>query len=270
MAEDTQREEQAAAAAAQRDTPAALSRRWLLESTDGTLCTVSAKAGLEGYPFGSVVPYALDERGRPVLLLANIAAHTANLRKDPRASLFVRQPRLEGDPQKGWRLTLMGTLRRLVINDDEGQRVTEEEHAHVHARYAERVPEVVEYQRTHGFDYWRFEEMVKVRYIAGFGKICWLEGDDLLRLPLSAEVAGVVLHMNDDHVENMREMCLGLYGLEAERVEMTRLDSAGFFLRTEGPDRLLRFSFGREVDAAELRPAVIDVLRRARQALEAL
>jgi heme iron utilization protein len=40
----------------------------------GTLSTLSRK--LPGFPFGSVMPYGLDENGRPVFLMA---MHTQNL-----------------------------------------------------------------------------------------------------------------------------------------------------------------------------------------------
>ncbi len=44
----------------------------------GTLSTMSAKVA--GYPFGSLMPYALDERGRPIFLISQMAMHTHNLR----------------------------------------------------------------------------------------------------------------------------------------------------------------------------------------------
>ena len=47
----------------------------------GTLSTVSRKQ--PGFPFGSVMPYALDSRGRPVFLISSMAMHTQNLQADP-------------------------------------------------------------------------------------------------------------------------------------------------------------------------------------------
>lgn len=40
-----------------------------------------------GFPFGSVVAYAADAAGRPVLWLSDLAEHTRNPAADPRASL---------------------------------------------------------------------------------------------------------------------------------------------------------------------------------------
>jgi hypothetical protein len=56
----------------------------------GSLSTLSRKQ--PGFPFGSVMPYALDARGRPIFLISSMAMHTQNLQADARASLLVTQP----------------------------------------------------------------------------------------------------------------------------------------------------------------------------------
>ena len=56
----------------------------------GTLSTLSLQH--PGHPFGSLMPYALDERGRPLFLISTMAMHTQNLQADRRASLLVTQP----------------------------------------------------------------------------------------------------------------------------------------------------------------------------------
>lgn len=261
-----------AVAGARGGDPASSSRRWLLETHAGTLCTLAARTELEGYPFGSVVPFALDERGRPVIFIAHIAAHTANLRRDPRGSLFVRQPDALDDPQTGWRITVMGRWSRVMSEDDDAdakgaptERVSRDELERLHARYAERVPAVDRYDQTHGFAYWRMTHVDKVRFIGGFGKICWLGGDEVLRGPDAVEgAAGAVAHMNEDHVENMKEMCRGLYGVDPGDARMTHLEPTGFFVETSAPQRMLWFSFGREVAGDGVRHAIIEVLKRAR------
>src|ERR1039458_6628362 len=55
----------------------------------GSLSTLSRKQ--PGFPFGSVMPYGLDEQGRPIFLISTMAMHTQNLKADPRASLLVTQ-----------------------------------------------------------------------------------------------------------------------------------------------------------------------------------
>ena len=55
----------------------------------GSLSTLSRKQ--PGFPFGSVMPYGLDEQGRPVFLISTMAMHTQNLQADSRAALLVTQ-----------------------------------------------------------------------------------------------------------------------------------------------------------------------------------
>jgi putative heme iron utilization protein len=61
----------------------------------GSLSTLSRKQ--PGFPFGSVMPYGLDERGRPIFLVSTMAMHTQNLKADPRASLLVTQDDASSD-----------------------------------------------------------------------------------------------------------------------------------------------------------------------------
>src|SRR5271169_6116276 len=71
-------------------------RTLLYLSRIGTLSTLSRKQ--QGFPFGSVMPYGLDESGRPVFLISTMAMHTQNLYADSRSSLFVTQSDASGDP----------------------------------------------------------------------------------------------------------------------------------------------------------------------------
>ncbi len=240
-------------------TPADDVRRFLLENHTGVLGTVHADERQAGYPFLSVVPFALDAQGRPLLQLAGIAQHTRNVKADTRASLLVQEPGLEGDPQRGWRITLLGRIAPVEAAEQE----------EALARFAERVPAAIDYLKQHDFGLYRLTTE-RVRYIGGFGKIYWVNGDDTLRDGGGAgvkEAAGhAVEHMNSDHRQSMIEMCEGLYGFKPEAAQMTALDRAGFLVRTTGPERLLHFSFGKEIDGAGIRTEVISVLKRAKAA----
>jgi len=264
----------AAETATRRADPAANVRRWLLETHSATLCTVSARPNLMGHPFGSIVPFAVDAEGRPFILIADIAAHTANLRREPRASLFVSDAQAVGDPQTSWRVSVMGRFQRVLPADTQSRHaaqarlIDKNEYADLHARYLERVSAAEGYIKQHSFDYWRMETIDTVRYIAGFGRICWIDGQDVLRNPMAGGLEGAagpaIDHMNADHAGNMVEMCAGLYGFTPASAEMTGLDATGFRIRTQSPQRELFFGFGREIVADDLRVAVIEVLRRAR------
>src|ERR1700682_3847181 len=76
----------------------------------GSLSTLSRKQ--PGFPFGSVMPYGLDEHGRPIFLISTMAMHTQNMKEDPRASLLVTQNDADAgsDPLGASRLTLVGNV----------------------------------------------------------------------------------------------------------------------------------------------------------------
>ncbi|HEY1098151.1 MAG TPA: DUF2470 domain-containing protein [Myxococcota bacterium] len=260
------------------DDPASLARRWLLENASGTLCTISTAHRLEGWPFGSIVPYALDEQGRPLVLIAEIAEHTRNAELDPRVSLFVSEPNRVGDPQSGWRLNVAGHLTRLRTANEKPHRdaareavVDDAEMQRLRARYIERVPAAISYAAEHDFYLWRLD-IERVRNIAGFGRIHWVDGKDMLRDPVGEGVAsskaGAIDHMNADHATTMIEMATGLAGFTPATATMIDLDRTGMFVQTTGPDRLLHFSFGREIVAKDIRHVVVDVLKRARAKLK--
>lgn len=260
------------------DDPALLARRWLLASSSGTLCTLSTAARLEGWPFGSIVPFALDEQGRPLVLIAEIAEHTKNAERDARVSLFVSEPNRSGDPQSGWRLNVAGHLTRLRTDGDAPRRaaageavVDDDTMARLRARYVERVPAAASYAAEHDFFVWRLD-IERVRNIAGFGRIHWVEGADMLRDPggegVAAAKAGAIEHMNADHAGSLIEVTTGLMGFTPASATMIDLDRTGMFVQTTGPERLLHFSFGREIGARDIRHAVVDVLERARMKLK--
>src|SRR6266480_601373 len=81
----------------------------------GALSTMSRKH--PGWPFGSVMPYALDVTGRPVFLISSMAMHTQNLQQDAHASLLVNQSEVSADPLGASRLTLMGEIVKLGAED---------------------------------------------------------------------------------------------------------------------------------------------------------
>ena len=74
----------------------------------GSLSTLSRKQ--PGFPFGSVMPYGLDDQGCPIFLISTMAMHTQNLHADPHASLLVTQQESEGEPLGASRVTLLGNV----------------------------------------------------------------------------------------------------------------------------------------------------------------
>jgi putative heme iron utilization protein len=140
---------------------AATARALLAAESVGLLSTISVRR--PGTPYGSVTPYALSAAGAPLLLLSGLAAHTHNLRADPRAGLFVGDHTAAADPQAGARLSLMGRAALVPAADEPDAR----------ARYLARWPNAADTLALGDFSLWRFE-VEEARFIAGFGDIRWL------------------------------------------------------------------------------------------------
>jgi heme oxygenase (biliverdin-IX-beta and delta-forming) len=148
------------------DDKAAAARALLATELVGLLSTVSVR--VPGTPYGSVTPYALDADGAPLLLLSGLAAHTHNLRADPRAGLFVGDHTAAADPQAGARVSLLGRALPVPVGDEVDAR----------RRYLERWPPAANYLALSDFSFWRFETE-EARFVAGFGDIRWLSGSAL-------------------------------------------------------------------------------------------
>jgi putative heme iron utilization protein len=136
-------------------------RSLLRSEKQGLLATVSLRH--PGYPFGSVVPYALFDTGEPVLYLSQLAVHTQNLIADPRSSLLVSDSAsTELQPA---RATLVGTCRRLADSLQEAAR----------SAFARRHPQS-EALSLPGFSAYLLS-VEEVRWVGGFAAAAWLRGD---------------------------------------------------------------------------------------------
>jgi len=223
----------------------------------GTLATVSRKHA--GHPFASLMPYAIDERGEPLVLISTLAVHTQNLQADPRASLLVTQPGWGGDPLAAGRVTLMGHARRL----------SPEEAATARGAYLGRHPHAAYWVDFGDFAFWRLE-VEDLYFVGGFAAMDWIAAEAYRTArpdPLADAAAGIVEHMNKDHADALLVFARVLARAEADEASMVSVDRLGFKLRLSRGDRVwsARIPFPREVtSAAESRTVLIEMLRDAR------
>jgi putative heme iron utilization protein len=220
----------------------------------GTLATLSRKH--PGHPFASVMPYALDDRGRPLLLISAMAMHTQNLEADPRASLLVTQPEWTCDPLAAGRLTLMGEARRVT---DAGAR----------AAYLARHERAKYWVDFDDFGFWRLEIM-DLYYVGGFAAMDWLTREsymDAREDPLADASAGILEHMNRDHADALVAYARHFGGEPADEATMVSIDRLGFKLRVRAADRLysVRIAFPVEVTTArQSREVLVAMAQQAR------
>ncbi len=221
-----------------------------------TLSTISRKRA--GFPFGSLMPYALDPAGRPLFLISSMAMHTQNLRADARASLFVDERDPEGDPLGAARATLVGPAEPVPAG----------EIAPAREQYLARHENSRYWVDFSDFSFFRLEPL-DIYYVGGFGVMGWVEAADYARAspdPLAAASAGILSHMNADHVDAMLLLARTCAGIEASEAAMTSVDRLGFTLRLKTADGMkgARIGFTREVTSAgETRTVLVEMVRRA-------
>ena len=223
----------------------------------GTLSTLSRRH--PGHPFGSVMPYAPDERGAPLLLISSMAMHTQNLEADPRASLLVTQPGWTEDPLAGGRVTLMGRAAR----------VPEHERSAAREAYLARHPKAAFWVDFEDFTFWRLE-VADVYFVGGFAAMDWVTGAGYVAArpdPLADAAEGIVEHMNRDHADALLTLSRAHADAAAEEATMLSVDRLGFRVRIRSGERLhgARIAFPREVVTAEqCRTTLIEMIRGAR------
>ncbi len=149
------------------DHHAASAHNLMNSERQGVLCTLSLKH--DGWPFGSVTPYALAASGEPVILISGLAEHTRNILADPRVSLFIQDAEAINNPQAGARLTLMGIAAP----------VAESEIEDAARRYVARFPEAQQSFQLGDFRLYKIE-LRQARFIGGFGEMGWLQQDELI------------------------------------------------------------------------------------------
>ncbi|MCQ9391876.1 HugZ family protein [Pseudomonas viridiflava] len=204
-------------------------RHLLLKEYRAVLSTHSKS--MPGYPFGSVVPYCLDDRGRPLVLISRIAQHTHNLTLDPKCSLLVGERGAE-DVQAVGRVTVLAQAEKL--SDPDAIEAAAR-------RYYRFFPESQSYHTAHDFDFWMLAP-VRYRYIGGFGAIHWLD-EVALDNPFVGKIeTGMVEHMNQDHAKAIAHY-VELSGLpQTEPARLVGIDSEGMHLRIANSVYWLAFS----------------------------
>src|ERR1017187_4299647 len=223
----------------------------------GSLSTLSRKQ--PGFPFGSVMPYGLDEQGRPIFLISTMAMHTQNLHTDPHASLLVTQDDAGGDPLGASRVTLMGNV--LPISQSE---VAEARKLYL-ARYA-NSKYWVDFE---DFSFYRMD-LVDIYYVGGFGVMGWVSASQYLGSqpdPLADSMAEIIQHINADHKDALILLARRFARIESQEATMTTVDRLGFQVRLKTQDgiRGKRIAFLREVNnPAETREVLVEMVQQAR------
>jgi hypothetical protein len=199
--------------------------------TDAALATYSV--AIPGYPFASALPFATDERHRPVFLISRLAEHTHNLAADARASVLVHMAVQNGDMA---RATVVGPVKPL------------EPDPLLVKRYLRYQPTAANYLQLGDFRFHRMEP-VQARIIGGFGQAAWLAGERL------TDACPLTLGQERDALDALSPaMPVG--------AELFGIDSFGIDFWQSGERRRIAFASG-----AATADSLVAVARRAIEGL---
>eukprot|EP00238_Polyblepharides_amylifera_P011528 CAMPEP_0196579804 /NCGR_PEP_ID=MMETSP1081-20130531/24839_1 /TAXON_ID=36882 /ORGANISM="Pyramimonas amylifera, Strain CCMP720" /LENGTH=309 /DNA_ID=CAMNT_0041899497 /DNA_START=95 /DNA_END=1025 /DNA_ORIENTATION=+ len=214
-----------------------------------TCFLATSSVEFEGHPFGSIVDTACDDMGRPLFAISTLSAHTRDMMKDSRCSVTVQQKDFKGIQDA--RVTLLGLCAK----------VPEAEVPECKKIFMAKHPEAfwVEFA---DFSMFRMEEIMKVRFVGGFGRAGTVSPKKYFEAqpdPVSAFSPMIAGHMNADHKESIIAMLKHYSNLEVDEANIVALDKVGMDIEVAQGDQKWkqRLPF---ISVANDRKAVKDVI----------
>lgn len=244
-----------------RLTHAERAKTLLFRQKAGYLSTLALE---DGSPFGSIVNFAFDVDGNVFFVASKLAEHTANLEKDPRASLLVTEEQGEGDKLATQRVTVVGKIEKV------------EKTKYIVSAFRERHPTAA-YVLFDDFFAFKFNPVARVRYIAGFGEMSWVDAAKFVDAqpdPVSKDAKAIraaVSHMNEDHVEAnlllVNKFAVPGLPSPAKTSTMLSIDRFGIDFLTETSDgrRMARVPFENVLtNPSEIQAVIVAMTKKAR------
>ncbi len=237
----------------QSEAPTPTARRLVRSRDRAALATALGDAGGGVWPYASLVLVACDFDASPLLLMSDLAEHSKNLARDPRASLLFDGTAGRDDPLTGARVTLVGEIAPAADTSSL-------------ARFVRRHPSAASYAGFKDFRLYRMR-VNRAHLVAGFGRIDWIDGGALLWRDaadwLRAAEAEILQHMNVDHAATIDLYAQRLLGLSGTGWQLTGVDAEGADLRRAGEVARLGFP-GAVTDASSIRQSFAALAQSAR------
>ncbi len=208
----------------------------------------------DGAPYASLVTVACDTDASPVLLLSDLADHSRNLARDPRAALLFEDASGKANPQTGPRLTVMGRVAKSPEDRHRRRFLARHPGAGLYAGFADFHVYAMTVERGH--------------FVGGFARARWMDAGDLVVDPAAAAAMAdrepdVLAHMNRDHAEAIALYATALLGRRPGPWEMVAIDPEGADLRAG--HRHARLPFAAPVtDAQSTRDELVRLAAEAR------
>ncbi|KAJ8771729.1 hypothetical protein K2173_026906 [Erythroxylum novogranatense] len=237
--------------------PAEEIKTLLNHSTRGMLSTFSQKYG--GYPSGSMVDFACDADGSPILAVSSLAVHTKDLLANPRCSLLVAR-----DPED--RTDLVITLHGDAVS------VSDKDSTAARTTYLAKHPSAF-WVDFGDFRFIRIEPKI-VRYVSGVATALLGSGDfskeeyQAAKVdPIAQFAKPVTSHMNRDHAEDTKLIVQNSTSILVDSAYMLDVDSLGFNVKAvhQGNTYKLRIPFPRRAeDRKDVKTLIVEMLQAAK------
>ncbi|KAG6751889.1 hypothetical protein POTOM_044102 [Populus tomentosa] len=213
----------------------------------------------EGYPSGSMVDFACDADGSPIVAVSSWAVHAKDLIANPKCSLLVAKD-LED------RTDLVITLHGDSIP------VSEKDVTAVRTTYLAKHPDA--FRVDFGdFQFMRIEPKV-VQYVSGAattllgsGEFSKEEYQTAKVDPIAQFSKPVASHMNRDHAEDTRLIVQHSTSIPVDSAYMLDVDSLGFNVKAvyQGNTYKLRIPFPRRAEERkDVKTLVVEMLQAAK------
>jgi len=179
-----------------------------------------------GYPFGSMLPFCLDQDGLPLMLLSHLAQHSKNLLENPACGLLLWED-TDADPQQSTRLSVIGDCHPLEMPL---QSETE--------RYFRYFPQTRPYFEQLNFRFFRLRPR-QLHINAGFAAARWLGADRVIQ---AREIDADTETDWRTRLETQKDDLQRLVSpTDATGMTIAGIDAAGMDLRLG--ERLMRLQF---------------------------
>jgi heme oxygenase (biliverdin-IX-beta and delta-forming) len=152
--------------------PGATVRRLMAAARQATLATALARDG-SGRPYASLVLVAPAPDSSPILLLSDLADHSRNLAREPRAALLFDGTAGLDDPLTGPRASILGQVRPVPDRAEVGG---------LKAIFLARHPGAAVYADFADFRVYRMA-VESAHLVAGFGTLHWLTAAEIFGSP---------------------------------------------------------------------------------------
>ncbi|XP_066400248.1 glutamyl-tRNA reductase-binding protein, chloroplastic-like isoform X1 [Miscanthus floridulus] len=244
-------------AKAARLSPVEEIRTILDRSVRGVLATHSQDHA--GYPSGSMVDFACDQDGSPILAVSSLAIHSKNLSGNPKCSLLVAK-----DPEDR-------TDTVITVYGD-AVPVSDEEKDSVRSAYLRRHPDAF-WVDFGDFSFLHIKPKA-VRYVSGVatallgsGEFSAAEYKEAKVDPISQFSTPITSHMNKDHADDTKLIVQHSTAVKVDFAYMLDVDSLGFNVKAgyDGSVLKLRIPFPRQAqDRKDVKTLIVEMLQAAR------